>query len=266
MAAAPFFLSESLRRSPGPAGPVTPMNPRPDREANAFSTLLRVESRPGTQRPPGRCCHSRTVASRCASPTFQACGPPLAQRSPTFRTSPSSCIPTKAQRRAFPLEVDSPAGGAVGKPTTTVWEAPAYRRAAAGTGCPFCVGKYPSKTNSLASLCRGVATELDLEARGAPATAGLTADRIVAGSHRKVGWRCSTCDHRWVARVGPRTRPTRGRLPQLRRPRANTDHEPRRRAPCRRRPVANHPQRRSATPGRHARQFNEGLVEVPGEQ
>ncbi|NMI55735.1 DUF559 domain-containing protein [Streptomyces sp. RLA2-12] len=47
-----------------------------------------------------------------------------------------------------------------------------------------------------------VAVELDLEA---PATAGLAADQIVAGSHRRVGWRCSTCGHRWEATVGPRT-------------------------------------------------------------
>jgi hypothetical protein len=89
-----------------------------------------------------------------------------------------------------------------GKADDHVWEAPPYRRAAAGAGCPFCAGKYPSKTNSLAALCPNVAAELDPEAL---ATAGLTADRIVAGSHRKVGWRCSTCDHRWVASVGPRT-------------------------------------------------------------
>lgn len=56
--------------------------------------------------------------------------------------------------------------------------------------------------NSLASLFPDVAVELDLEA---PATAGLAADQIVAGSHRRVGWRCSTCGHRWEATVGPRT-------------------------------------------------------------
>ncbi|MGW5434127.1 zinc-ribbon domain-containing protein [Streptomyces sp. NPDC004059] len=82
------------------------------------------------------------------------------------------------------------------------WAAPPYRRVVAGAGCPACTGRQASVTNSLASLFPDVAAELDLEA---PATAGLTADQIVAGSHRRVGWRCSTCGHRWEATVGPRT-------------------------------------------------------------
>ena len=69
-------------------------------------------------------------------------------------------------------------------------------------GCPCCTGKKPSVTNSLAGRFPAIADELDL---GAPATGGLTADRIIAGSHRRVGWRCSICDHRWEAQVGPRT-------------------------------------------------------------
>lgn len=83
-----------------------------------------------------------------------------------------------------------------------VWVAPPYRRIAARAGCPACAGRQPSVTNSLAALFPDVACELDLEA---PATAGLTPDQIVAGSHRRVGWCCSRCGHRWEAQVGPRT-------------------------------------------------------------
>jgi hypothetical protein len=57
-------------------------------------------------------------------------------------------------------------------------------------------------TNSLAACFPEIAAELDPDA---VATDGLTADQIVAGSHRRVGWRCSTCGHRWEATVGPRT-------------------------------------------------------------
>ncbi|MGY1738367.1 zinc-ribbon domain-containing protein [Geodermatophilus sp. SYSU D00684] len=82
------------------------------------------------------------------------------------------------------------------------WQAPPRRRVANGAGCPCCTGKKPSVTNSLAGRFPALAAELDVEA---PATCGLTADQIIAGSHRRVGWRCSTCDHRWEAQIGPRT-------------------------------------------------------------
>lgn len=82
------------------------------------------------------------------------------------------------------------------------WNAPPYRRISAGAGCPFCAGRRASVTNSLATCFPAIAAELDPDAL---ATGGLTADQIVAGSHRRVGWRCSTCGHRWDATVGPRT-------------------------------------------------------------
>ncbi|MGK5111666.1 zinc-ribbon domain-containing protein [Geodermatophilus sp. CPCC 205506] len=82
------------------------------------------------------------------------------------------------------------------------WKAPPRRRIANGAGCPCCNGKKPSVTHSLAARFPVIAAELD---PAAPSTGGLTADQIIAGSHRRVGWRCSTCDHRWEAQVGPRT-------------------------------------------------------------
>lgn len=82
------------------------------------------------------------------------------------------------------------------------WSAPPKRRAGQGSGCPACSGRQASTTNSLAALFPDIASELDVEA---PVTAGLTADQIVAGSHKRVGWRCSACEHRWEAQVGPRT-------------------------------------------------------------
>jgi len=82
------------------------------------------------------------------------------------------------------------------------WDAPPYRRVSAGAGCRFCAGRRPSVTNSLAARNPQITAELDPDA---PSTGGLTADKIVAGSHRRVGWRCGTCGHRWEATVGPRT-------------------------------------------------------------
>jgi hypothetical protein len=81
------------------------------------------------------------------------------------------------------------------------WPADPYRRINQEAGCPCCSGRQASVTNNLERF-PDIAAELDIDAS---ATSGLTAAQIVAGSHREVGWRCSTCGHRWVAQVGPRT-------------------------------------------------------------
>jgi len=61
------------------------------------------------------------------------------------------------------------------------------------SGCPACSGAQVSTSNSLASYA-SLAAELD------PALNGdLTADQVVAGTSRKLTWRCATCDHVWKA-------------------------------------------------------------------
>ena len=70
-----------------------------------------------------------------------------------------------------------------------------------GRGCPFCAGKRPSITNSLASL------HPDLTFQWHPAKNGdLTPKMVVAGSNKKVWWKCHKGpDHEWQATVSNRS-------------------------------------------------------------
>ena len=81
------------------------------------------------------------------------------------------------------------------------WEAPPSKRTRRGDRCPFCTGKKPASTNSLASLYPEIAKEWHLERNGT-----LTPDQVVAGSHQKAWWRCSQgFDHEWEASIKGRT-------------------------------------------------------------
>ena len=61
-------------------------------------------------------------------------------------------------------------------------------------GCPFCAGRRPSVTNS-------VATHPQLAAEWHPTLNGdLTPDRVIAGTGRKVWWQClEVADHTWAS-------------------------------------------------------------------
>ena len=65
------------------------------------------------------------------------------------------------------------------------WATQLSSRTDSGTGCPYCSGKKLSVTNSLASLLPDLAAQWHPTRNGA-----LTPDQIVAGSHRKVWWKC----------------------------------------------------------------------------
>ncbi|TDL44667.1 zinc-ribbon domain-containing protein [Kocuria rosea] len=65
--------------------------------------------------------------------------------------------------------------------------------------CPFCAGRQPSVTNRLDILHEEIAAEWDTEANAGPPS-------VVATANRKAWWRCSSCDHRWEAKVNRRTR------------------------------------------------------------
>ena len=81
------------------------------------------------------------------------------------------------------------------------WEAPVGHRAGA-PGCPFCRGFRASRTNSLASLFPGLAAQLHPGHNG-----GLRAADVVAGSERRLWWRCPAAeDHEWEAPVAHRAR------------------------------------------------------------
>ena len=69
-----------------------------------------------------------------------------------------------------------------------------------GRGCPFCAGKKVSVTNSLASVHPDLASQWHFEKNG-----DLRPDQIVAGSARKVWWRCpENPRHEWVASLDHR--------------------------------------------------------------
>ncbi len=80
------------------------------------------------------------------------------------------------------------------------WEAVLKSRTS-GSGCPFCAGKRVSVTNSLATL------QPELAAQWHPTKNGdLTPDMVVAGSEKKVWWKCPEGpDHEWEAILSSRT-------------------------------------------------------------
>ncbi len=81
------------------------------------------------------------------------------------------------------------------------WQTTIDNRTSGGHGCPCCAGRKPSTTNSLAALFPQIAAQLDRERND-----GLTGERIVAGSNRKVWWQCpEAADHRWRTTVSNRT-------------------------------------------------------------
>ena len=77
----------------------------------------------------------------------------------------------------------------------------ASRTGAHGVGCPFCANRMPSVTNSIAACFPHLATEWHPTKNGE-----LTPDRIVAGSNKRVWWKCPRGpDHEWKAMPNSRT-------------------------------------------------------------
>ncbi len=87
-----------------------------------------------------------------------------------------------------------------GKNSSHVFEAAIYARAN-GNGCPYCRGLSVDETNSLHSNYPDIAKQWDFN-RNYP----LTPRDVVAGSSKKVWWKCEVGDdHRWESRVSGRT-------------------------------------------------------------
>ena len=81
------------------------------------------------------------------------------------------------------------------------WQAPVMRLAPRGHGCPYCAGKKPSSTNSLALFYSDLIPEWHPTKNG-----DLTPSDVTAKSHRKVWWYCDKGpDHEWLAVIGNRT-------------------------------------------------------------
>ena len=75
------------------------------------------------------------------------------------------------------------------------WLARISNRQGMDTQCPFCTNNKLCHHNSLLTVAPSVASYWDT------AKNGLTADQVVAGSHRRGHWLCPSCGHSWPARV-----------------------------------------------------------------
>ncbi len=84
------------------------------------------------------------------------------------------------------------------------WQISPGRRTGRGSGCPACAGRQVSVTNSVATAFP------DLAAQWHPTKNGdLTPDEVVAGSNKKVWWKCPVAaDHEWL--ISPNNRTSRG--------------------------------------------------------
>ena len=69
------------------------------------------------------------------------------------------------------------------------------------SGCPFCAGKRPSVTNSVASLHPAIASELHPTKN----EEGVTADQLTEGTSKPVWWLCGACRREWKEPVRNRT-------------------------------------------------------------
>jgi len=85
------------------------------------------------------------------------------------------------------------------------WE-PKPKNLMHGHGCPACSGNVVLRGfNDLATTHPNIAQEWDYEVNR-----DLFPTDITAGSHKKVGWKCSQCSHRWPAEIKSRCYGERG--------------------------------------------------------
>jgi len=81
------------------------------------------------------------------------------------------------------------------------WKAAGGARTLRETGCPFCSGRsiHIDGRNSMVNTN----PELAIEYQG-------DASKIIAGTHEKLDWKCSTCEHEWKAQGDSRVGRGRG--------------------------------------------------------
>ena len=81
------------------------------------------------------------------------------------------------------------------------WSTAIHNRTINKTGCPFCSGRYASKTNCLAYNYPEVAAQWHPDKNG-----DLTPENVVAGSRKKAWWKCDKSeDHEWSTAIHNRT-------------------------------------------------------------
>jgi len=81
-----------------------------------------------------------------------------------------------------------------------IWQASPGNRTRHGTGCPYCVGRKVSVTNSLVARFPDIAKHWDKKKNER-----LRPDHVTAGSDKNVWWLCDA-GHSWQQRVYKRTR------------------------------------------------------------
>ncbi|MDP3244529.1 MAG: zinc-ribbon domain-containing protein [bacterium] len=81
------------------------------------------------------------------------------------------------------------------------WQAHGYSRVGMGTGCPACAGKVITSTNNLTKTHPHLAAEYM-----PPPKNLLPADQIIAGTNKKLWWKCKKCRHEWRASGSDRVR------------------------------------------------------------
>lgn len=81
------------------------------------------------------------------------------------------------------------------------WRTAVKLRALGGTGCPTCAGRRASPLTCLRATHPELAREWHPTANGA-----LTPDNVVAGSARRVRWRCRADGFEWTTAIEHRTR------------------------------------------------------------
>jgi len=76
------------------------------------------------------------------------------------------------------------------------WQAPGHRRKTRGTGCPACSNKtvHIDGRNSMKSTHPKMASEFH-----AKRNKNLSPDTLLAGTNKKLWWKCSKCEHEWNA-------------------------------------------------------------------
>src|SRR6185312_8568484 len=166
------------------------------------STTLSARSRPEVERHAARAlaprssCYDATVATT-PRPRKPVPGRSLAEMFPKIAAQWGA----HKNRGLTPFDITHGSGREVwwrcGKGGDHIWLQQVTVRTRPGSGCPFCAGKRPSITNSLATRAPMVAAEWH-RTRNRP----LTPKDVTTGTSRFVWWRCAKArDHEWGATI-----------------------------------------------------------------
>ena len=86
------------------------------------------------------------------------------------------------------------------------WIAQGSSRVNLGRGCPACANQavHTDGRNSMASTHPDLAAELDIEECKSMGLVHFRPENIIAGTNKKLAWRCQKCHHGWIAQGNSR--------------------------------------------------------------